>query len=513
MILFANKNESRISNVQLLMLFFPLFAIICLWYSPWQTQVIYGDDLGTFQAYRFQTELEMIRESQKYRPVNTWLIRFLIATLGKHVSWHFYFNAAMQAVYTLVFIRLANLLVKNKIICIAAGSLVALSRFNFYNLTQLYNGGAMEVPALIFLTGSIIYWLKATLNNDNGTNDNGTSGFRYMLLAILLANLSIYTHERYLVLLPFLLVSLVVPHFVLLSNTQKSISGSLIILSAVANFFIKQVILHISFFVGTGHTNISFDPTRSLQYFGNAVADLFQFNSGPDYLSGLPYAHLDVFYQILPIITSAIVIFTIGSLLLKSSTHTNLDHKRKTAYIIIALLLLALLSLGPAVATIRLEQRWLQASFALLMVVLAAGAAELVNKRPRLEAVVFVFVAISLLCEGHYLDAGVRNMYISNSVHKAVIYKKAIDNNTIQANSKRLYILDVKNDTNSQNETRWVLQDSAFFDYYSTGSKQISFIDSQDLNNLQITNTPQLPFSQVIIQNNDSVYCVSFNKN
>lgn len=505
MTLTAYKDDSRISNVQLLMLFFPLFGLIILWYYPWQTRVIYGDDLGIYHAYRHWTELEIIRESQKYRPVNTWLIRLLIATLGKHVSWYFYFNAAMQALYTLIFIRLTNLLVQNKLICLSVGLLVALSRFNFYNLTQLYNGGAMEIPSLLFFTASIIYWLKAIPNQDR-------SGFKYMLLAILLANLSIYTHERYLVLLLFFLVSLIVPGFINLSNKQKLLPGLLVLLSAGVNFFIKQVVLDISFFVGTGHTNISFDPIRSLGYFIDAVADIFQFNSGPDYLSGLPYSQLNVFYQILPVVTSIIFIFAAGPLLLKRYSRIGSKYGKKNIYIIIALILLSILSLGPAVATIRLEQRWLQASYALLLVVFATGVAEMVNKRPRMLAVVFVFSALSLLCEGHYLQAGVRNIYISNSVHKAAIYKRAIDNNTILANSKQLYILDVKNDTNSQNETRWVLQDSAFFDYYSTGSKLISFIDSPYLNTLKATSTPLPPFSQLIIQTDDSVYNVSYNK-
>ncbi len=504
---FANKNDSRISNLQLLMLFFPLFAIICLWYCRWQTQVIYGDDLGIYNVLRFETDLEIVREAQKYRPVNTWLIKLLIATLGKHVSWYFYFNAAMQALYALLFIRLTSLLVQNKYVCFSVGLLVALSRFNFYNLTQLYNGGAMEVPAMIFFTGSVIYWLKATLNNKNEL-----PGFRYMLLAILMANLSIYTHERYLVILPFLLVSLVVPRFVLLSNTHKIICSSLIILSAVVNFAIKDVVLHISFFVGTGHTNIALDPARSLQYFGDAIADLFQFNAGPDYLSGLPYRQLDLFYPILPVVTSAVVVIAIGSLLFKTSSGMLSGNKRNTTYIIVALLLLTLLSLGPAVATIRLEQRWLQASFGMLMVVFAIGAAKLMNTRKRMLGMLLPWLALYLLCEGHYLDAGVRNMYISNSVHKAAIYKKAIDNNIIHINSKRLYILDVKNDTNSENETRWVLQDSAFFDYYSTGSKQIRFIDSPYLNNLRTTNAPLPPLSQVIIQASDSVYSIPLYK-
>lgn len=506
MILTANKNDKRISNLQLLMLFFPFFVVICIWYYPWQTQVIYGDDLAAYYGFGEKTELELIRESQKYRPVNTWLIKLLLATLGKHVSWYFYFNAGMQALYALIFIRLANLIVQNKIICLSAGLLVALSRFNFYNLTQLYNGGAMEIPAMIFFTGSVIFWLKAVVNTSGET-----FAFRYLLLAILFANLSIYTHERYLVILPFLLGSLLVPKFILLSNTRKFICSSLIILSATINFIIKQAILHISFFVGTGHTNISFDLSKSVTHFGYAMADLFQFNSGPDYLSGLPYSQLDLFYQIQPIITLSIFIYATASLLLKRRTfRTGTEQEKKTIYIVIALMLLAFLSLGPAIATIRLEQRWLQAPFALFLLAFAVGAAGLVSKKPRMLAVVVAFLAISLLCEGHYLQAGVRNLYITSSVHKAAIYKKAIDNNTIQANSQQLYIHDLKHDTNSENETRWVLQDSAFFGYYSTGNKHISFIDSQYLILIQASKVQLPPFSQVIIQASDTIYGASF---
>ncbi len=503
MMLSANKNDGQISNKQLFLLFFPLLAIIVFWFSHWQTQVIYGDDLGIYQYYLTKSDAYIIAESQKYRPINTWLIKLLIATLGKHVSLYYYFNAAMQAICALLFIKIANLFLRNIFFSFLFGVLVAVSRFNFYNLTQLYNGGAMEVLALIWFLAGLYYWLKATYATSNTQQQN----LKYYLAAILFANASIYTHERYIVFFPFLLLALFIPALSRLKLGHRLLVGVLIVASVAINYFIKKEVYHIAFFMGTGNTHIQFSFATAFGYLCDALLDLFQFNAGPEYLSGYPYMWLSGPYKLPPIIATSFiglaVLIYVQAARKQSSHYTG---PRYSGLIILSLLALLLLTLAPAVSTIRLEQRWLQAAFALQLVILAACLGWVSYNKIFSGTAMCLFITVFLYSERHYLDDGARNIYISNSAHKATVYKQAVDRAVIKPMAKELLILDTTSDANSQNELIWVLQGGQFFGFYGLGEKTIKHIDLNTYEHIMIK-PQELPVStQIIGQLGDSVY-------
>jgi hypothetical protein len=80
-----------------------------------------------------------------------------------------------------------------------------------------------------------------------------------MLFAILFANLSLYTHERYIVLLPFLLLVLIATTTLKkVKQKQSGLITALIIGSVLLNVFVKKYVFGMSFFVGTGGTHVVF---------------------------------------------------------------------------------------------------------------------------------------------------------------------------------------------------------------------------------------------------------------
>ena len=502
MIRAANKNNEYISNRQLLLLFFPLLAIIILWFGHWQTQVIYGDDLGIYESYRTKTDLDIILESEKYRPINTWMIKLLIATLGKHIPLYFYFNAMMQAICTLLFIKIANLFLKDILFSFHLGLLVALSRFNFYNLTQLYNGGAMEVLAMIFFMGGLYYWLKAAIGGKTEEQN-----FRWLLTSAMLTNLCIYTHERYIVFFIFLLCALPVPALSRLKIAQKLKLAAIILASVGINYFIKQQIYHISFFVGTGNTHIDLSPLSAAGYLKDALLDMFQFNTGPEYLSGLPYPRLTTFHKSLPIITSLYILLTIAVYLaIKRTKKPQYIGTANSGYVVLALFGLLLLTVGPAIVTIRLEQRWLQAAFAVLLIIVAACVSSVSFNKIVSYTGLFTFVSVFLLSERNYLVTGVPDIYLSSSVRKATLYKRAIDNKIIDPAAKCLVIVDNSHNANSKAELKWVLQNGAFFDFYETSIRNIQLVDSAHYQFLLSTQAFVPVSSQCIGQNGDTIF-------
>src|SRR5439155_24250209 len=80
-----------------------------------------------------------------------------------------------------------------------------------------------------------------------------------IVLSIVFANLSMYTHERYIVLFPFIFLTvLLFPNLKTLSLKQKISLGLAAVASLALNIIIKKYVYTMPFFMGTGGTNISF---------------------------------------------------------------------------------------------------------------------------------------------------------------------------------------------------------------------------------------------------------------
>jgi hypothetical protein len=466
-------------------------VIIYFYYLKWRTTTIYGDDLSIYQSHEtvrgIMANIKFFSSFGKFRPVHSTILTIMLDCFHKNLYAYYFINVCIQAINGLILALIANWFIKSIFFSCILGLVFSLSRFSLFNITQLFNGGILEGLAITFCLASLYFILKAVTQ----PTDSHTSKYNSFLWSILFANISMYTHERYIVLLPFiLLVSLLFPGLKTFTTKQKVLSASLVLLSILLNVAIKKFGFGTPFFVGTGGTNIAFSLTTAKSYFNDAVLSIFQINSGPEYLVGITFSSLPVLYQRFVLFFATMVFILFIAYLYKSIKKLiNKDTDNKTNFFIfLSLSVVFVFLLIPAIVTIRLEQRWLQASFSVFLLMIAVAINGMYATKITKYSFLSLLTILLLLIDTNYLSSGGNNIYMMNSERNATKFKTAVDNGTIHAKTTQLSLLEKKKDINNENDINWTLYGGYFFDFYQNKSKQLVFIDSMDLKDVPATN-------------------------
>ena len=470
------------------------FAVFIYFYSV-RTQCIYGDDLFIFRDFSnlklHGNFKEVISSSQKFRPVSFLCTYLIHGAFGKHIMRYFVFNVLVQSLNAIIFTAILNRVLRSEWLAVLLGLCVAFSRFALYNMTQLFCGGTLETLAMTFFLLTLFFVVQYIEKLQQGVSAN-----REMLIAILFSNLAMYTHERYLALFVFLFVVL------LLykggdSFNRRVVNGTLILGSVLLNIALKKLVLKMDFFVGTGGSHISLSAASIFQFFSNGVLSILQINSGPEYLVGIPHTSLSFFWQ------SVLAVIAIGLLvLIVAFIKTVIRFREKeqpfiqTEFCEVAILLfLFLLCLGPAIITIRLEQRWLQASFAVFILLTAMMFATLRKRRGQELSVVYsIFIIIFLISDRNYLVQGVQNFYLKDAERSVSMVDNAIDSNIIKPTTEKVYFYSKLRDENGKNAFNWAIGAGYLFEYRESRVREICFVDSAGLtlDSMQVTSMKHL---------------------
>lgn len=473
-----DKYPSQKANNLLLFFFIICLPVLLFYYFLIiKTAVIYGDDLNIFMAHSnlktFSEKINLSLPSQKYRPVHDFVMHFMIVIFQKHIGYYYLFNIAIQTLNTFLFAAIVNLFLRSAYLSLFFSLIVGLSRFAFFNISQLYNGGALEGLAMTFFFLSLYFLLKILVFPDLHLKKQ-----KSVLLSLLFANLSMYTHERYIVLIPFIVIVIFSFGTKILGNRQKIFLSLLAVLSIILNVVIKKYVYSIPFFVGTAGTNISFSFTEASTFFIQAVCSIFEINLGPDYLVGMQFSNLSFICKALVLLLNTFFLYILFSYLYKV-IKLKLGKEGNNIITFICLILLFGLCLAPAIVTIRLEQRWLQASFSIfvLLIVIAVSKIEFKsNYQKNLSLSLFIFLFLGT--DAMYFYLGNKNVYMSNAATAANSFKAAIDNDIIHSNSSKLFIWESIDNINNENAINWELGGGDFFSFYQNKSKKIIFVDS-----------------------------------
>jgi len=303
-----------------------------------------------------------------------------------------------------------------------------------------------------------------------------------MLFAILFANLSLYTHERYIVLFPFLLLVLIATATLKkVKQKQSGLLAALIIGSILLNVFVKKYVFGMPFFVGTAGTHVDFSFSTAFSFLKEAVFNIFLFNTGPEYLVGISFSSLSSFYKLITVLTLLFVVFLLISFFRKELVQRAQQQKLISPHIIDFLLLgiLFFLLLAPAIVTIRLEQRWLQASFSVFVLITVMLLSSFRFNNSMAKYILGGWVAfVFLLVDRQYLSKGANQTYMMSSETSATIFKKSVDKGLIRNSTENLYVWEKTRDENAENNAKWYLGDGYFFDFYGGNKKNLVFIDS-----------------------------------
>ena len=349
-------------------------VILYFYFLKWRTNTIYGDDLNIFisqsSVHGLWARMKLDIAFGKFRPIHGFLTDLLISGFQKNLAYYYLFNILVQVVNTFLLTALLNLFLKRPLLSLCFGLIAGLSGFTFFNISQLFNGGALEGLAITFFLLSLFYMTRILI----GPDPTVPQQVKGILLGLLFANLCMYTHERYIVLFPFItMVLYLFPGLRSMGQRRKFLFSLLAVGSILLNVLIKKVFFSMPFFVGTGGTNISFSFSSAFSFFTQAVLSIFQFNTGPEYLVGLPFSRLSDLGKTAVILLAFSLVSLFVAYLTGIRKALIQKDRRPIPKFILFLLLMGLfaLLLAPAVVTIRLEQRWLQASFDLFILMIA----------------------------------------------------------------------------------------------------------------------------------------------
>lgn len=367
---------------------------------------LYMDDLYLWSCYGEQSFREFVfpMGGTRFRFVfylAAWLELFF---LGNHVTWMVPFNIVLNSIIAWslyrIFVKVSG---GRKFVSLALAAAYLLSRMSYYQIGQFY--GLMESLGL-WAAVWLLYGVYVYVNEKRASAYFWANGLYF---------LASFIHERYMVLLPVLLLGLVFGRWA--GNREKKsrewsagspeeeavrrdagrsrsrasrsggpgtgrkpapsagVPGWLLLAVTAATAVLIQVIRLFTIGTlspaGTGGTDVAdtFKISDAIAHAWEQVAFVFGRNSGPDYLCIEPFAKApsDIRFLILAsnaVLGLAVLIFLIGMIRDRGRV---LAHGRN----LVLFLAFIALCIGSSSVTIRVEMRWVYVVYAAALLVLA----------------------------------------------------------------------------------------------------------------------------------------------
>lgn len=319
---------------------------------------LYMDDLYMWSCYGEQSFREYVFPlgSTRFRPVY-WFVAWLqLGIIRNHIEWIVPMNiifATIIATYIYMFVKkLAN----SRVVAFIFGALFILSRFSYYDISQLL--GLMEAMALLFvffILRDLYYFIRL------GKMKSYYTALVYYILVC-------FTHERFMVLLPIFI-------FVLIVRKNKSI---LAYLGAILSFAFVQVIRALTIGTvlpaGTGGTNVA-DTLTLKSLIKSSISEILYIlgiNAGPEHLNGVTWEQTPHGFKL--IILAGIIVLAIYVLIFLCITFIRTKKEKSLGTdILYSIFFLCFIgaSIVSSAVTIRVEMRWIYAPYMFSLLYLA----------------------------------------------------------------------------------------------------------------------------------------------
>lgn len=309
---------------------------------------LYMDDLYLWSCYGEQSFGEFVF------PIGMTRFRFIyylaawleLAVIGNHITWFVPINIILNGCIAYTVYRFGKRLSNNYFVGFGCGFLYLASRMSYYQISQVY--GLMESLALWAAIG-IFYCMYRYIHEEG-------EGKKYFVPANVLYFSICFIHERYLVLLPFLYLA------ILLKKKSKKTywlipAGVFLVIFAIRLATIGSIAP-----AGTGGTNVTdtFDPLAALGYAVSQVLYVFGINAGPDHLNGLSWQGSPSWVHA-SVIAADIVLVILVILAVIRIVKDKTGRKRYLKDITLFLVFIAL-CIACSSVTIRVEVRWVYVS-------------------------------------------------------------------------------------------------------------------------------------------------------
>ena len=285
------KRQKRQGNIFRLLFFLCSFFLLMLFAFYVNRHIhikaLYMDDLYLFSFFREQDFLTFsfpIGEAVRFRPVY-WALSYIeMVFVGNDPNRYWYFNVALNGLLACFLCYFSWVVSKGKKIVSLSLSLIFLSaHFAYYQIAQAL--GILETLALGFSLITL-YFLYLQLNEEKHF-------LRNLVFSHIFFFLLVFTHERYIALLPLFYVPL---FFRGRAGEAKILTGGKILPLAQAFLFYAIRKFAIGSFIpkGTGGTEVteSFKLEEALQNAFTEVYYIFGFQKGPEHLNGIPWENV-----------------------------------------------------------------------------------------------------------------------------------------------------------------------------------------------------------------------------
>lgn len=319
---------------------------------------LYMDDLYMWSCYGEQSFREYVFPvgSSRFRPVYWFVAWIQLGIIKNHIGWIVPFNIIFTTIIAANVYMFAKRLSNSRTLAFVLGSLFVISRFSYYNISQLL--GLMEALALFFvflILRDLYYYMNL------GKIKSYYTALLYYIFVC-------FTHERFMVLLPIFI-------FVLLLKKSKNLWAYL---SALLSFAFVQIARALTIGTllpaGTGGTNVA-DTLTINSLIKSTISEflyILGINAGPEHLNGIPWQQTALSFKIL-IVLAIISLFTYICIYIFVVFRRNKKEKSLKKDLVNSMLFLAFIgaSIVASSVTIRVEMRWIYAPYMFLLLYIA----------------------------------------------------------------------------------------------------------------------------------------------
>jgi hypothetical protein len=425
------------------------------WFATLPAGILVGDDLylvhnAQHGGYASSPLASLVQPAaDKYRPILTLLFSLLIPMFGSDFRGYEAVNLLVDVGNSVLVLLIAwHLSRGSRIVSLSASIAFLISRFAYYAVMQVF--GLMEGLALGLMLLVVYEAVRAYETRQ-------ISRFNRALIWFALA---VFTDERYVVVVVFLLACIALYPGVEASGRRALVLAGAAVAIVVANFALKTFVLHSQFFMGTAGQRLEFDPASIATFFAAGFLNVVGFNIGSVYLAGRAASDgpLGLLFGAL---------FSAGVFIAAIAYFRRLPRSDWLPVALAAALFLPVL-LSASIA-VRQDPRWLYAPFAVFLLVLA-GAAGTIGHGKRTNAVALSMVAVCVLSAVYYRSS-INSIYFFYSM----AFARSVYDTLVHDPPETVVF-----QTHGQEEVQqWIFAKGAFFDEYRLNDA-VRYVDKLD---------------------------------
>ena len=316
-----------------------------------QIKGLYMDDLYFWSCYGEQSFFEYVfpMGSTRFRFLYYLAAWFEMAVVRNHVALFVPINILLNAALSWYLYSIGWRLSRAKAIGFFTGAMFLASRMAYYQIGQVL--GLMETMAL-WMAVSILWNLYRYINEENRENCFYFASLLYFGVC--------FVHERYMALLPLLLLALVV-------KKCKKIS---LWFSALISFGMVQLIRAFTIGsvlpAGTGGTQVAdtLNIPQAIKFAFSQAAYVFGVNAGPEHLNGCPWSESPMWVKGLIAGADAVLLIMVLAFLVRFITEKQKEHRWVMLFNTLLFVGFIALNIASSSVTIRVEMRWIYVSLA-----------------------------------------------------------------------------------------------------------------------------------------------------